>query len=131
MYKGAILCVDDERIILESLKNQLGQEFGKEYIIELALSADEALEIIDDLQSESVSMLVVISDWLMPGMKGDELLLEIHQRMPQVAKIILSGQADESSIKMLHEKVQLQKFIAKPWKAEELITIIREGIRHG
>ena len=36
-----------------------------------------------------------ISDQLMPGMKGHELLIEIHRSSPNTFKILLTGQADE------------------------------------
>ncbi|CCQ59778.1 two-component response regulator [Crocosphaera watsonii] len=47
MIKPVILCVDDEKVILDSLKIQLKKEFQDTYLYEAAESADEALEIIE------------------------------------------------------------------------------------
>ena len=70
-----IVCVDDEKIVLDSLNSQLTRNFGKNFNYEFAESAKEALEIIEELHKADDEMIyVVISDWLMPGMKGDELL---------------------------------------------------------
>ncbi len=87
----AILCVDDDHIILGSLKIQLMQEFNDEFIIETAESGDEALEILDFLTERSIHTLVIITDWLMPEMKGDELLVEVHKQFPKVGKIMQSN----------------------------------------
>jgi DNA-binding NtrC family response regulator len=41
---------------------------------------------------------VIVSDWLMPGMKGDDFLVEAHKRVPTVVKIMLSGQAEQAAV---------------------------------
>jgi len=50
--KAVILCVDDEVVILNSVKKQLKKAFGDTYSYEIAESADEALEIIEELNDE-------------------------------------------------------------------------------
>jgi CheY-like chemotaxis protein len=47
--KPVILCVDDERIVLNSLRTQLAAEFGDAYIYEVAEDAEEAFELISSL----------------------------------------------------------------------------------
>ena len=135
MSSGVILCVDDEDIILNSLEDQLNEEFGDEYIIELAQSADEGLEIVDEIYeemgAESCGVLVVISDWLMPGMKGDEFLIKVHQKCPKVMKVMLTGQADKDAIQRAKDEANLQKCMSKPWDAKELIATIKKGLSNG
>lgn len=126
--KGIMLCVDDERIVLDALKNQLKMAYGDKYIIEVAESAEEGLEILDELAGDGYQPLVIISDWLMPGMKGDEFLSEAKKRFPWVVKIMLSGQADEAAVEKARENQCLNSFIHKPWDAEELISSIEEGL---
>lgn len=115
----AILCVDDEPIVLKSLKAELGHNFGAEYIIEIAESGEEALDILDEFLEKGVDTLLIISDWLMPNMKGDELLIKVHQKFPNMAKIMLSGQADETAITRV-KSFALGTFISKPWNGEQL-----------
>ena len=98
MSKPAILCVDDESIILTSLTRQLKQVFDDAYVYEMAESADEAFEIIEELEADEINVIVIVSDWLMPGMKGDEFLIKVHQKFPNVVKILLTGQADKRAI---------------------------------
>ena len=49
--KPAILCVDDEDIILETLQEQLQRNFGKDFNIETAKNAEEALELVRMLKN--------------------------------------------------------------------------------
>lgn len=124
----AILCVDDDHIILGSLKIQLMQEFNEEFIIETAESGDEALEILDFLTERNINTLVVITDWLMPEMKGDELLVEINKQFPKVAKIMLSGQAEDEAIQNAFQEGNMQFFLSKPWDKKDLIEKIYQSL---
>ena len=119
----AILCVDDEPIILESLKIELGQSFGKDFIIEVAESGEEALEVLDFLAERNIHTLVIVSDWLMPDMKGDELLTRVHLKYPKMGKIMLSGQADPQAISRVQTEAQAA-FVSKPWEKQNLSNLI-------
>ena len=60
----------------------------------------------------------------MPGMKGDELLINIHHKFPEVIKIMLSGQADQDAIERAFTQANLYKCIKKPWSEDELVSAI-------
>lgn len=126
--KHTILCVDDEKIVLDSLRTQLKEVLGSEFKYEFAESAEEALEVIDMVASEG-RIVMIVSDWLMPGIKGDEFLIKVHERWPEIISIILSGHADEEAIQRAKEQAHLHACIAKPWDKQELINEIREGIK--
>lgn len=128
MPKMAILCVDDEVIILNSLLRQLQSAFDDTYLYETAESADEALEIIEDLQGEGTDLLVILSDWLMPGAKGDELLIDVHRRFPGVVKIMLTGQANQDAVDRAHEQANLLTCLEKPWQEKDLIQAIQSAL---
>jgi CheY-like chemotaxis protein len=128
MTTSAILCVDDEPIILESLKEQLKRRFRDRYVYEVAESAGEAWEVIQDLYSGDVSVILIVSDWLMPGMKGDEFLAKVHQQYPNVVTIMLTGQADEAAVERARNEANLYACIAKPWAEEELGKIITSAL---
>jgi CheY-like chemotaxis protein len=124
-----ILCVDDESLVLNSLKTQLRTEFGSEYEYETSESASEALEILDELVDEGLDVIVIVSDWLMPGIKGDEFLVRVHQKFPQTAKIMLTGQADEAAIERAKVEANLDHFLEKPWSKEDLISAVKAGMQ--
>lgn len=128
MSKPVILCVDDEPIILASLRAQLREAFGDAYSYEIAQDADDAFEIIDEFQTENINVILIVSDWLMPGMKGDEFLIKVHQRFPQVIKVLLTGQADEAAIARAREEANLHRCLFKPWSETDLIQTIQSGL---
>jgi response regulator RpfG family c-di-GMP phosphodiesterase len=127
--KGVLLCVDDEIIVLTALKDQLRRAFGNEFHIDVAESAEEALELLDELSQQGHRLLVIVSDWLMPGMKGDEFLVQAHRRFPTVVKILLSGQAQQEAVDRAKREGGLHDFLSKPWNASELVETINAGLR--
>lgn len=131
MSNCVILCVDDEQMVLKSLEGQLMREFGDEYAIELAESGEEALELMDELCGEGYRTLVIVSDWLMPEMKGDEFLVQAHRKFPNVLKILLTGQADPAAIERSRNEANLYRQIDKPWEAADLIGAVRSGLAAG
>ncbi len=130
MPKKTILCVDDEEMVLTCLREQLADHFDDQYQYELAESAEEALEVIDELSEENVEVLIIISDWLMPEMKGDEFLITVHQKFPNIIKVLLTGQADEEAIQRAKTEANLFSCLRKPWNTQELIDTIQSGIGH-
>ena len=129
MMKQAIICVDDEDIILEALKDQLGPFFENQYLIETANTAEEGLEIYNELIECDYEIPVVISDYLMPGMRGDEFLIKVHDRNPNTLKILLTGHANIEGITNAINKANLYRYIPKPWDRDDLILTVREAVR--
>lgn len=128
MSQSAILCVDDEKVVLESLEIQLQRAFGDNYLYEFAESADEALEIIEELDLEGVQILVIVSDWLMPGMKGDEFLIRVHRSFPNIVTVMLTGQVEARAIAKLRASANLYCYLRKPWDGAELITTLKSAL---
>ncbi|MCA1994488.1 MAG: response regulator [Coleofasciculus sp. S288] len=128
MPKKAILCVDDEKIVLLSLRDQLTHHFGDRYIYEFAESAEEAWEVIEELNDDEVKILIIVSDWLMPNMKGEEFLVQVHQRFPGIVKVLLTGQADEEAIARTRQYANLHRYIPKPWDEATLIEVLESGL---
>lgn len=128
MARSVILCVDDEKVVLDSLKTQLREAFGNAYQYEMAEDAEDALELIDELSQEDIPVLIIVSDWLMPGMKGDEFLIRVHQTFPRVIKVLLTGQADETAIARAQAEANLYRCLSKPWSEEELIQTVQSAL---
>jgi CheY-like chemotaxis protein len=124
MNNIAILAVDDERIILDSIRIQIEKNFDSKYVLEFAESADEALEIVDALTVSGVNILLVISDYLMPGMKGDEFANILKHKFPNINIVMLTGQITSDVSNQLLNKNIILKLISKPWQENDLITII-------
>ena len=129
MSTPTILCVDDERNVLLTLRTQLLRQFP-DYRVEIAETVAEALELVDELRTEGVEVPLVISDQIMPGMKGDELLIEIHTRHPQILSVMLTGQARAEDVGNVVNRANLYRFIAKPWNEQDLILTVTQALRH-
>ncbi|MEG5065363.1 response regulator [Microcoleus sp. B3-A4] len=127
MNKPIILCVDDEPDILNTLKMQLKKEFKNDYFYELAESGEEALDLLEEFQ-EKAQVIVVVSDWLMPGIKGDELLIKVHQKYPKIIKVMLTGQVDAAAVQRAVEEADLYCCLYKPWQSKDLIETIKSGV---
>lgn len=126
--RKAILCIDDEAIILLALKHEMLNNFRGEYQIETATDPLEALDRIERLIASGVQVVVLLSDWLMPSLKGDILINEVKQRHPDIHCILVSGQADARNVVSSGLDSLLDAFVEKPWRAADLVSIVRSCI---
>jgi len=129
MANSAIICVDDEALVLRSLRDQISKYFGDQHMCEIAESVEEAWEVIDELKEDNVEILIIISDWLMPGTKGDEFLIELNQKFPDIVTVLLSGQADQTAVDRIHQNMHLHAYVSKPWNEEDLMGVIQAGLK--
>lgn len=129
MSEAVILCVDDEAVILETLQEQISRHFGKQFLYEAAESAEEALELLEEFHQEGIRIVLIVSDWLMPGMRGDEFLVRVHQQFETIATMMLTGQADDDAIERAKREANLYCCITKPWREQELIKNITTALQ--
>lgn len=106
-----VLYVDDEPKNLSSFKSV----FRRHYEVYLANSAEEGIDIM-----EQTPIQLVITDQRMPKVTGVEFLEKINEKFPDVTRILLTGYSDLDAIIDAINKGKIFKYIAKPWKAEEL-----------
>lgn len=125
MTDRAILIVDDEPIILLSLRQQLRRELGSSYRYEIAHDAEAGLAVFDEFDKAGIKIILLVSDWLMPGMKGDEFLMKVRESHPGVRTIMISGQTDEGDLKKLLDSGALDSFMRKPWVSAQLFAECR------
>lgn len=128
MNKPVIICIDDEPIILESLKLEIKKAIGNDCIIETAEGGEEALDLLAELQQENCEVALVLSDYIMPDLKGDELLKRIHEMSPKTLKIMLTGQADVEAVGNAVRYAKLYRYLPKPWESEDLKLTVFEAI---
>ncbi|TVQ54076.1 MAG: response regulator [Spirulina sp. DLM2.Bin59] len=128
MNRPAIVCVDDELIILQSLRDELRNNLAADFTIELADSGHSALELVKELIEEGYHLPLIISDYIMPDMRGDELLAKIHQLSPQTLKVMLTGQATVEAVSHAIQHAKLYRYMAKPWESEDLKLTVSEAL---
>ncbi|RCK33936.1 response regulator [Thalassospira xiamenensis] len=116
-----VLFVDDNANILNGLRRRL-RAACPSWTISFAASGDEALALC-----EQNSFDVVVSDMRMPGMDGAELLGHVRDRMPDAARIILSGFSEDEAI--LRTVGPAHQYLAKPCDDEILIETIQHTLK--
>jgi len=115
-----ILLVDDEVNSLSALKRTL----RREYNIFTATSGEDALAIM-----EQNDIAVIIADHLMPGMTGVEFLEKTWQEYPETTRMLLTGYDSQKVLMDAINTGHIHNCITKPWEPEELISIVREGVK--
>lgn len=129
MSKGAIICVDDERTVLLSLRDQLRRVLDTDYDIELAANAEEALNLFDELEQDQVEVALVICDQTMPDMTGVEFLCHLHLLYPKTLKILLTGLISLNDIVQAVNHANLYRYMTKPWDETDLRLTVKEALR--
>lgn len=128
MSKGVILCVDDDSTVLNALRVLLSKIFGSDNVIEIAECGDEALEIVEEYAAEGTTVSVIVSDYIMPNMRGDALLVALHERSPSTVKIMLTGQSDLEGVKKAINFANLYRFLEKPFNNADLVLTLRSAL---
>ena len=125
MEKRTVLFVDDDEIVLRSIERGFLDE--NELLNQLfAKSGQEALEI---LQREEVH--VIVTDMLMPGMDGLELLRTARKEFPNITGIVLTGYELDTELQNVVDQGEIFEFVPKPWKLEiDFKKVVLKAIEH-
>ena len=122
MTRHRVLCVDDEALLLKSLKRLLSKE---PYELMTASNGQEALELIAEHD-----FAVVVADQRMPEMNGTELLEQVKIHSRDSIRVILSGYADLDIMMDSINKGNVYMYLKKPWNDDKLKAAIRQCIVH-
>jgi sigma-B regulation protein RsbU (phosphoserine phosphatase) len=121
--KPVVLLVDDEPMVTQALS--LFLELEADFEVLTAASGDEALGIL-----EAGPVDVVVSDFLMPGMNGLELLAEFARREPEVPRLMLTGYADKANAIRAINEVGLFQYLEKPLDNEQFLLTLNSALAH-
>lgn len=107
-----ILFVDDDPLLLATIRRNLGRDFRIE-------TCGDALEGLR-LATEGGPFAVVVSDLKMPGLDGIDLLRQVQERCPDTVRMLLTGYANlENALKAVNEG-HVFRILAKPCTMETL-----------
>jgi DNA-binding NtrC family response regulator len=115
-----ILIADDERELRALLEDVL-RDAG--YDVVAFGSADAALRFLD--KGEAVDL--VITDLIMPGTRGQELLRTLRARSPEVHVIVITGFGSiDSAIEMV--RAGAFEYLTKPFATDELLLAAERAL---
>ncbi len=114
-----ILIVDDEEIVIKGTMKILQRE---NYELDHAFSGEEALE-----KMKTRTYDLVITDLMMPGINGIEVLKRIKTDYPDVIVVMFTGYA---TVESAREALKLGAFdyIPKPFTPDELREVVKNAI---
>ena len=127
MEKLFIIIVDDQREVVNTVTKDI-EQLADLAQIEECESGEEVLELIDEIDSEGDYVAVIISDHVMPGMTGVELLSNVDDdpRFKSTRKILLTGLAThEDTIEAINQ-AHINMYFDKPWDKEKLVNKVRQ-----
>lgn len=114
-----ILIVDDEEMIRELLSSALLQEG---YICHQAANVDDAFLVLDEQRVD-----LVISDIMMPGRSGVELLRELKKIDPEITVLMITGLSDmNTAMECIH--LGADDYITKPFGINRVILTVNNLI---
>jgi diguanylate cyclase (GGDEF)-like protein len=116
---STLLIVDDEAAVLRSLERLLCRAG---YKVIAASGGAQALELLQQHQVQ-----ILLTDFRMPLMCGNELLKVVKQRHPHIVGLILSGYADFDAVVDTLNSGIAYKFLQKPWTDELLLSEIQHA----
>lgn len=119
MAKPAILTVDDDPSVLNSVERDLRSKYGQDYRILPVNSGKAALEYLIKLEQRGETVALFLVDQRMPEMSGTEFLAEAMKTFPHAKRVLLTAYADtKAAIDSINE-VGLDYYLMKPWHPPE------------
>lgn len=118
--KLRILCVDDEKNVLEGLALQL----ERRYALETAVGGAAGLVVLE----QKPDMAVIISDMRMPGMDGATFLARSRALAPRAVRMLLTGQTDIGSAVAAVNDGQIFRFLTKPCAPTTLLSAVSAAV---
>jgi DNA-binding NtrC family response regulator len=119
--KPVVLLVDDEDMILTSIRTLLLLEADYEVVC-----FTNPAEAARHLESNPVD--ITVSDYMMPGLTGIQLLAEAKRLQPEATRVLLTGHADKASAIQAINQVALFQYLEKPWDNAQLLLVIQQGV---
>ncbi|MFN5030744.1 MAG: response regulator [Flavobacteriia bacterium] len=125
-FKYAVLCVDDDPVILQLIDFQMKKLVNPvNTIVESTTDPTKVEEKLEEIKSYGLEPLFLMTDYQMPGMSGAQLIRKMKKINPELNCILLSGQANDVAVAELEDEKLLFSFIGKPWREDQMKEILR------
>ena len=122
MTSETILVVEDEELLLDSLKSLIEAEGFR------VLTARDGIEAIETFEKHREDVGLVLADLGLPRLGGWEALARMRKLKPEIRAIVASGTLDLSQRAEMRRS-GVQTTIRKPYTAAEMLGAIRQALR--
>lgn len=121
----AIYCIDDDELITSIIKFQLDQILPKQvFHVEIINDPRVVFDTLRQHSEYNINPLVMVVDFQMPHLRGDELIRLVKAKYPEIKVIMLSGNSNAMLVSDLEEEGLLDFYLLKPWDVKDLIDKI-------
>ncbi len=122
-----VICVDDQKDVLDAVLRDL-RPLENFFRIESAESAADCRELMNEIDERGENVGLVISDHVMPGEPGVNLLGWISEtsRFWKTKKVLLTGLANQADTIQAINEAHIDRYFEKPWKGEELLEVAKK-----
>ena len=120
MYK--ILLVDDEGIVIDSLKYIIEKNFGGQYQVEYAKTGRKAIETAESFRPD-----IIFMDIQMPGLNGIEAMTEIKERNQGAVFIVLSAY-DKFNYARQAIDLGVLEYLTKPVNSNKIVEVLKKAM---
>jgi len=129
MNKYAILCIDEDPLVLHQLQRDL-KSLDSHFTIQSALSAGEARARIARMQQGGQQLALVLCEQLLPDGSGIELLIELNRSTftRDTRKLLVTELEDAGSIIDAVNHGRLEYFFKKPWESRQLLSVVSDQL---
>ncbi len=125
----AVLVLEDEPEVRAALLRDLAA-FDPPVRVEPAENVEDARAVLRELAAVGDALALVLADHRLPGTTGVELLVELHgdPEHSSARKVLVTGQADQQDTIRAVNEAGLDRYVTKPWDAEELVALVRSEL---
>ena len=87
----------------------------------------DPLQAVQELEHSPVD--IIVSDYVMPGIDGLELLKKARALQPDATRILLSGYGYKQNASPAVEEASIYQYLEKPWDNDHLLRVLRNALR--
>jgi thioredoxin reductase (NADPH) len=124
--RPVMLVIDDDPQVLRAIRRDLRRSYSDSYRIVAVPSAQEGLQVLQELADRGEQPALLLSDQRMPGTTGVEFLHASLQLFPQARRVLLTAYADTNAAISAINTAKLDHYLIKPWDppSERLYPIL-------
>jgi response regulator RpfG family c-di-GMP phosphodiesterase len=117
-----VLIADDDLSVYQSIRRIIEPQNLR------TLYADSGMSGLETIRQNPSLLSMIISNHRMPDMKGTDFLEQARDICPNTIRFLITGNPDMETIIQAVNRGAVHRYLTKPWEADQLLAIVRDGI---